>query len=80
MGDREELRLYLPDYNYILYDLSAYSDEEIKGNITIRIFLDLFKHIFDEDLLSHLKKVFPLMNALSLNDRSSLEYIELVCR
>ena len=80
LGDKEELKLYVPDYHYILYDLSAYSDEQIQGNIMIKIFLDLFKHIFDEDLLSHLKRIFPMMKALSLNDRSGLEYIELVLR
>lgn len=78
LGDREELRLYLPDFAYILYDFSSYSDEEIKGQILTRICLDLFKHIFDPDLADHLRKATPLLRELLLEGRTGLEAIELI--
>ncbi|MFH0925573.1 MAG: Rpn family recombination-promoting nuclease/putative transposase [bacterium] len=80
LGDRKELRLYLPDFSYILYDLSVYKDEEIKGNIINRICLHLFKHIFDNDFLLHLERIFPLLKNLLEGDKTALEYLETVLR
>ena len=31
LGEREELRLYLPDFTYSFYDFSGYSEIQIKG-------------------------------------------------
>ncbi|MGA1825409.1 MAG: Rpn family recombination-promoting nuclease/putative transposase [bacterium] len=75
MGYREELIPYLPDFKYLLYDLSTYTDEEIKGNIKLKVFLYLFKHIFDDDLLTRLKDIFPLLKELSMEDRSGLDIL-----
>lgn len=80
LGDMKELRLYLPDFVYILYDLSAYSDEEIKGQILTRICLDLFKHIFDPHLADHLRSITPLLSELFLESRTALESIEKILR
>ena len=80
LGHTEELAQYTPNFSYLLYDLSRYTDEEIKGNISLRIFLSLFKHIFDDDLFSHLENIFKLLKKLSYTDKSGLEYIELVLR
>jgi len=35
----KEINDYMPDFKYILYDLSKYSDEELKGSLVLRIFL-----------------------------------------
>ena len=59
-GDKEELSLYLPDFTYVLYDVTPYTDRQIKGNIMVQVCLHLFRHIFDEDLPNHLRKIFPL--------------------
>jgi len=80
LGAKKELKSYLPDFSYILYDLSAYSDEAIKGDIMIKIFLDLFKHVSDKDFLSHLENILPLLQALSSKDKTALEFIETVFR
>jgi len=54
---------YIPDYKYLVYDFSGYSDSEIKGKIKLRLFLKLISHIVD-DFEKGLKEVLPLMNKL----------------
>ncbi|NSW90473.1 MAG: Rpn family recombination-promoting nuclease/putative transposase [Firmicutes bacterium] len=34
----ESIKKYIPNYEYILCDLSPYGDEEIKGNVKLKIF------------------------------------------
>ena len=70
---------YIPDYKYLIYDFSGYSDSEIKGEIKLRIFLKLISHIFDDDLEKGLKEVLPLMNKLK-NKSTGMEYIETVVK
>jgi len=40
------LQKYVPNYQYILFDLSCYSNEEIKGNVQLRILMEVFRDIF----------------------------------
>ena len=78
---REEgVKGYVPDFSYILYDLSRYSDEEIRGAVIVKVFLMLFKHIFDEEFSGRLRGLFGLLKELSSGDKSSLEYIEMFLR
>jgi len=46
----EELVSFIPDFQYLLWDASQYSDEEIKGKVVLRVALLLLKYIFREDL------------------------------
>ena len=79
LGERKSLRLYLPDFVYQLYDFSLYSDDEIKGDILLRICLGLLKHIFDNNL-SGIKEQISLLRFLSYKERTALEFIEAVFR
>jgi len=40
---------YVPSFEFCLYDLSRYSEEEIRGRVLSRIILLLMKHIYEED-------------------------------
>jgi hypothetical protein len=40
----------IPDFQNVLYDISKCSDTEIKGTITARVGMVIFKHIFDQDI------------------------------
>ncbi len=44
----QAIKKYILDFEYILFDLSDYSDEELKGEILLRLSLFTFKHIFDD--------------------------------
>lgn len=72
---------FVPNFHYYLYELSHFSDEEIKGTILSRVTLLLFKHIFDKDfgekviwILGLIKKLQDKKTALEYL-RSALEYI-----
>lgn len=74
-----ELEPFLPDYGYWLCDLSRYSDEDIKGVVTLRVAMLLLKYIFREDLRQRLPDIVTLLGKLS-EQRTGLEYLETVLR
>lgn len=41
----EAVKMYVPNFEYLLYDLSIYSDEDIKGSAQTRIMLTLLRDI-----------------------------------
>lgn len=45
----EDVKKYVPDYEYLLYDLSRYTDEQIKGEVQLRILFTIFRNIFTKD-------------------------------
>ncbi|HEX4945949.1 MAG TPA: Rpn family recombination-promoting nuclease/putative transposase [Blastocatellia bacterium] len=69
----ETLRKYTPEFEYHLVDLSALSDEDIKGTVFLRAGLLLLKYIFKKRLWSHLPLILGL---LPVPEQSALEYIE----
>lgn len=58
-------RPYLPDFQYHLADLSALSDEEIRGEIWSRVFQLPLKHIFDDNLGERLPNILLLAHDLA---------------
>ena len=78
-GPQGELSDYVPDFTYILYDLSRYADNDIKGAIFPRVVLLLFKYVFHRDFERKLPEVFSLMRSL-LARETGLQYLETVLR
>lgn len=78
-GPRDTLATYIPDFAVILSDLTAYSDDEIRGTILSRVVLLLFKHIFDPDPRQKLPEIFSLVGEL-LKQVSGLRYLEIILR
>ncbi|MBU1195839.1 MAG: Rpn family recombination-promoting nuclease/putative transposase [Proteobacteria bacterium] len=66
---------YIPDFRYVLYDLSKYSDNDIKGTITARVVMLIFKHIFEQDFAQKLPGIFSLLKDLSEKE-TGLQYFE----
>ena len=60
---------------YVLYDLSKYSDDDIKGTITTRVVMLRFKHIFEQDFVQKLPEIFSLLKDLSEKE-TGLQYFE----
>ncbi len=75
---------YLPDFRYQLCDLSAYSDDEIKGNVISRVMLLAMKHIKDNDLDERLPGILSLLHDLLAGDPDgkspALQYVETLLR
>ena len=78
-GPAEPLARYVPDFQFLLYDLSRYKDDEIKGMIVSRVGLMVMKHIFHDDLPDVLKKVMELLAELS-DKKRALDYVETIIR
>ena len=54
------LKPYVPDFQYALYDLSAYSDAEIARTAVLGVGLLVLKHIYRPDLRARLPEVVAL--------------------
>lgn len=78
----DELKVYVPNFDYLLYDLSRYSDEEIKGVAQTKIGLTLLRDIFSPDTEKLLESFFRSVAYLNeLEDRQTgVEYFETMIR
>ena len=75
----EPFQPFLPAYRYWLCDLSEYSDDDLKGVVTLRVALLLLKHIFREDLPQRLPDILTLWHNLAAQE-SGLDYLEVMLR
>ena len=78
----EAITKYIPEYEYILYNISAYSNEEIKGSVKLRIFLQVLRDIFEQDyeqFLQTLKEAMSAFNRLEKQEKG-IEYFETFIR
>ncbi|WP_318618212.1 Rpn family recombination-promoting nuclease/putative transposase [Sporosarcina sp. YIM B06819] len=78
----EDLEIYVPNFDYLLYDLSTYSDEEIKGKAQTRILLTLLHDIFTKDTDELLQFIFRAIHYLTeLEDKQTgSHYLETMIR
>ena len=74
---REALTPSIPDFHYLLTDLTRYRDEDIRGAVQLRVALLLFKYIFCKELRDRLPAILGLLDELA-QQRSGLEYLETV--
>ena len=70
---------YIPDFQYSLFDLSKFSEEEIKGNVILQIAFHLLKNIFSKELETKLGDIFLLFEKLEDEDKA-LKWIEISLR
>ncbi len=74
-GPSKPLADYIPDFEFILYDLSRYTDEQIRGTIMARVTMLLLKHVFEPDIAEKLPGIFTLLKDLS-EQETGLQYFE----
>lgn len=74
----EDVKKYVPDYEYLLYDLSSYTDEEIKGEVQLRILLTIFRDVFTKDNKAIIETVLRAAEHLGKleNQQTGIEYFE----
>ena len=78
----ESIKRYIPDYEYIVYDFSPLSDREIKGNVKLKIFLEILKAIFKKEpdgFLEAVRIAFMAMEKLNQRTRG-IDYLETLIR
>lgn len=81
-GLPEEVKVYVPNYNFLLYDVSRYSDEEIKGNAQLRILLTLFRDLKTTDSIKQdlaISRSLYYLSELEMK-QTGLGYLETVMR
>jgi hypothetical protein len=72
-------RYFRPDFSFILFDLSKYSDDQIKGAVLSKVGVLLFKHVFTPGYEEKLPEILGLLKAL-LEKQTGLQYIETIIR
>jgi predicted transposase/invertase (TIGR01784 family) len=72
----EDFEQYIPDFNYILCDLSEYDDDKIIGNAIFKAGMLILKYIQKSDLNIRLADILSLLNKLS--HQSAFEYLETI--
>lgn len=78
----KDLKAYVPNFNYLLYDVTAYSDEEIKGIAQTKIGLTLLRDIFSanpETLMESFYRSVEYLNELE-DQQKGIEYFETMIR
>jgi len=66
---------YIPEFRYLLLDISHSPDEEIKGSAVLKILLMSLKYIFKPQLRDKLGEIFGLFKKIK-NKQSALDYLE----
>lgn len=78
----DSVKKYIPNYEYIVYDISRYTDDEIKGSAHLRIMLTLLRDIFTKDDNEFYKSFVNAIEYIKeLEDKQSgIEYFETMIR
>jgi predicted transposase/invertase (TIGR01784 family) len=71
---------YIPEFKSEIFDISHMPDEEIRGEVLLRVALLLAqKYIFSPELVPKLRSIIVLLNELS-NKTTATEYLEVFLR
>ena len=78
----KDVKVHVPDFDYIIYDLSGFSDEEIKGRGQTRILLTLLRDIFTKDINELIHSILKCIHYLQeLEDKQTgIEFLETMIR
>ena len=81
-GLPEAIKKVTPNYEYLLYDLSRYTDEEIKGGVINRIAIAMLRDIQGKDIKGIFEVLFRAAEYLQeLEDKhTGIEYFETLMR
>jgi predicted transposase/invertase (TIGR01784 family) len=68
----DTLLRYIPDFQYILYDLSSYTDKDIRGIEKLKVMLYLLKYISSSELGERLSEILRLLKDMP---ESEMDYL-----
>ena len=68
---------HVPDYEYVLFDLSRFSEEDIKGGIKGKLFFEVLSNILKEGFSERVVRILELINELEKKE-GAVDYIETV--
>lgn len=70
---------YIPKFDFQLMDLSSIPENQLRGEILLRVHFLVQKHINNPDLIDELPKIFDLLSKLSSKNILT-EYLEVLLR
>ena len=78
----EAIKKLVPNYKYLLYDLSQYTDDEIKGEAQLRILFTTLRDIVTKDSKGLQDSIFRAISYLREldNKQTGIEYFETLMR
>ncbi len=84
LGRVKGLEKYIPDFEYVVKDLSGMRDEEIRGEVILRASLLAMKYIYREEMGEKLEEIFRLVRELMEKEAEGrgrgLDYLESLLR
>lgn len=60
----KEIQSFVPDFEYIFYDLTDFTDEEIKGSVWLRVYLTICRDILTDDVGKFMSSIFRALDYL----------------
>ena len=78
-SDQQGFFRYAPDFQFLLYDLSRWSDEEIKGGVVARVMLLTMKYALRDELPEKLAGILGLLRDMAEREKG-LQYLEVLFR
>jgi len=76
---QEVIVRYLPDFELSLFDLSAYTDEEINGDVRLRLYFSTLTYIYHRRVLEKFVRVFDFL-AEMIHQQTEKGYMDTVMR
>jgi predicted transposase/invertase (TIGR01784 family) len=73
----DDFKIYIPDFEFLLYDISHKTDDEIRGAVLSRAVLMLLGAIQKADFAKKLPEIFKLLDELLKQERG-LDYIRTI--
>lgn len=76
------VKIYVPNFKFLLYDVSRYTDEEIKGTAQLKILFTLFRDLYADDIQRRNESIFRsiyYLNELE-NKQTATGYLETFIR
>ena len=76
----KELKKYVPDFEYVLFDLTSLSDEEIKGSVQLKVYLTICRDILTDDITKFMSSIFRALDyLLEIEDkRTRISYLKVL--
>ncbi len=64
------LKKYIPDFEYLLYDFSPEGDEVIQGDVELMIFLEIFRAVYYKEVSMFLESLKKGIMLIEINNQS----------
>ena len=76
-----DIKKYIPDFEYLLYDISKYKDEDIKGIAYLQSYITIIRDIFvdGKDFLESLFRAIEYLKELE-NQEDAIGYLNVMLR